>query len=145
MHHESDTITGSLMRSRNGRDSEGVQRSDQKQDKDNSGSRREAERENPSNGSAPGDDADAEGGDGLQSMETDNVQVESSSMSLSHHVASGFPPDGNPPKTPDVGNAVHFEVEFNIKQSEDKCMPHQTIRVEGTVQSEVAFLITSQT
>ena len=94
---------------------------------------REAERESPQSDSSGGNGGDAEGN--LQSVETNDSEVEL--MSSVRHVASGFPPNDDPPETSKPGHNVRFTVKFDIKHTTQ----NQTLMVEGIVQSEVLFFI----
>jgi hypothetical protein len=95
--------------------------------------------------SSPGDNSeDSSGGDvednnGSQRVETNNNQ--SFTLTSSLRLASGAP-DDDPVEKPDPKN-IHFEVPFIIRHIDrrDQEIFKQTIRVEGTLQSEVILFI----
>ena len=133
IHHRS-TTAGSSTGAGNGTSSDQGDQGDQGGDPGDQGG---------DQGDQGGDQSDQGGDQGDQGGDQSDQGGNQSDQGDEH--SSGSQPTESPPKTSDEDHAIRFKVEFNIKHSEKNCMPHQKIRVEGSVQSKaVLFFIMSQ-
>jgi hypothetical protein len=137
VHHKLVTTTLSPMMMGTGRQGGHRRDGNDKKDEESSGPVDEAKREGAPDEGSPGDNSDdAEENHGLQQVETNNNESSMSTSGL--RLASGAP-DNEPVEKPDAKNVIHFEVAFNIRHNDrgDQEIFNQSIRAEGTLQSEV--------